>query len=142
MLLAGAARRASQAGDPVKLNSLTGMIGMPTQQFGGILVRSLINSNIKIGGQVQINQADIQQAVGEAAGTIVGPTGELIRSVTLADTTADGVYVVLAIDYEGDTRGEPWYMDLRCSTAGQALQLSALGHYPNPYSISGGKNGL
>ena len=37
------------------------MIGMPTQEIGGIMVRSLINPAIKVGGQVQINQADIQQ---------------------------------------------------------------------------------
>ena len=32
----------------------------------------------------------------------------------LAPLAADGLYTVLKIDLYGDTRGNPWYMDLGC----------------------------
>ena len=34
-----------------------------------------------------------------------------------ADTTADGFYRVLVVEYEGDTRGNPWYSNLICLAA-------------------------
>ena len=37
-----------------------------------------------------------------------------------ASIAADGVYIVSAIDYTGDTRGQPWYMDLMCIARGSA----------------------
>ena len=126
----------SLPGGPVKLNSLTGMIGMPTQEIGGILARSLINPNIKIGGQVEINQASITQALGQ----IDPVTGQLqyqngASNPFLPDITADGVYVVFAMDIIGDTRGDPWYMDIRCSKASQVAGLAPLGNFPKPNSI-------
>ena len=51
----------SLPGGPVVLNSTTGMVGMPTQEIGGIMVRSLINPAIKVNGLIKINQADIQR---------------------------------------------------------------------------------
>ena len=95
-------------GQTVVLNSRTGMIGMPTQDIGGIMVRSLINSNINVGGLIQINQGSIQ---GYQIPTTA--TGDLVPEQTqVAKTSADGIYQVYQIDYEGDTRGTPWYMDL------------------------------
>lgn len=35
-----------------------------------------------------------------------------------ASITTDGVYIVKAIDYTGDTRGQAWYMDLMCFARG------------------------
>ena len=102
-------------GQTVVLNSRTGMIGMPTQDIGGIMVRSLINSNINVGGLIQINQGSIQ-------GYQIPTTaeGDLVPEQTqIAKTSADGIYQVYQIDYEGDTRGTPWYMDIACLTKQQ-----------------------
>lgn len=48
-------------------------------------------------------------------------------NITLSGTTAqpasiatDGVYVVKGIMYTGDTRGQPWYMDMMCEARGAA----------------------
>ena len=49
-------------GQAVQINSQTGMIGTPVATDGGIVVRCYINSNIKIGQLIQINQAEINQS--------------------------------------------------------------------------------
>jgi hypothetical protein len=77
----------------VMLNSNTGLIGMPTQEIGGVMCRSLINPNIVwAGGLVQINQGDVQ---GLLRG--VQPTGESNTSIkTLVGQIAtDGLFRVL-----------------------------------------------
>ena len=61
-------------GGAVVLNSKTGMVGMPTQEIGGIMVRSLINTKIRCGGQIKIDQKDIQQLVQQT-----GAEGDLTR---------------------------------------------------------------
>jgi hypothetical protein len=91
------------------LNTHTGLIGMPTQEIGGIMARALINPNIKIYSSVNIDQALIQGGQYEnVAGSV-----EASR-MTMPYVAADGVYKVLGIAYEGDSRGNPWYMDMTC----------------------------
>lgn len=85
-------------GDAVVLNAQTGMIGVPTQEQDAIVVRCLINPSLKPGGKIQINNKDILEAK--------QPFNYLGTLPTVAN---DGFYKILAIDYEGDTRGEPWY---------------------------------
>ena len=103
-------------GGTVVLNAHTGMIGMPTQQIGGIMVRSLINPAIQVQGLIQINEGDIQRM--ELPTDRTGHNDTFQGMVDLAGISADGIYKVYQIDVEGDTRGAPWYMDI------QALQLS------------------
>jgi len=121
-------------GAPVKLNSETGMVGMPTQEIGGIMVRSLINPKIQINGLVQINQADIQKL--PLTPIIYDGNGNAIyapQSVDLAQIAADGIYRVYKIEYDGDTRGEPWYMDMACLKQGQNTSQSlATPGFSNP----------
>ncbi|MBS0057120.1 hypothetical protein KEM40_16990 [Yersinia sp. Marseille-Q3913] len=35
-----------------------------------------------------------------------------------ASIATDGVYIVRGISYTGDTRGNPWYMDMMCEARG------------------------
>ncbi len=108
----------SLPGGPVVLNSTTGMVGMPTQEIGGIMVRSLINPAIKVSGLIQINQADIQrQLLPTTKQGTVNPT--FTSSLDFAQIATDGVYKVFQIDVEGDTRGMPWYMDIAALKNGQ-----------------------
>ncbi len=123
--------------EAIVLNSDTGLIGMPQQTMGaGVNVRCLINPNIRLKGLVQIDQAsvyrtslsadEIKSLPGRAS---EGNTnGNLSVNGTLqqpASIAADGVYIVSAIDYTGDTRGQPWYMDLMCIARGSADLQSA-----------------
>lgn len=124
--------------DAIVLNSDTGLIGMPQQTMGGgVNVRCLINPNIAINGLVQIDQASVYRASLSSDEVKALPSrasesntnGNLTVNGTLqqpASIAADGVYIVSAIDYTGDTRGQPWYMDLMCIARGSAdLQNSS-----------------
>ncbi|MDU6434810.1 MAG: hypothetical protein E6556_18975 [Pantoea sp.] len=122
--------------EAVVLNSQTGLIGMPQQTMGaGVNVRCLINPNIRLNGLVQIDQASVYRASlsadeikalpGRASEETVN--GNLSVNGTLqqpASIAADGLYIVKSIDYNGDTRGQPWYMDMMCFARGSADLLS------------------
>src|SRR5664280_637345 len=95
-------------GGPVILNTQTGLVGMPTQEIGGIMARALINPQIKIYTSVQIAQSLVQSA--QIPNEFDAPP----RQNQLPSVAADGAYKVLGISYEGDSRGNPWYMDLTC----------------------------
>ena len=107
-----------QVQEAIVLNSDTGLIGMPQQTMGGgVNVRCLINPNIKINGLVQIDQASIYRValgnneIASAPGRFreqADDNGNLVVNGTLqnpASIAADGVYIVKAIDYTGETRG-------------------------------------
>lgn len=112
----------------VVLNANTGLIGMPRQTMGnGVNVRCLINPNIKLGGLVTLDQASVYRASlsNDVIATSPGALSETASDGNLyvdgipgqsqpASINTDGDYIVGAIDYTGDTRGQKWYMDLLC----------------------------
>jgi hypothetical protein len=133
----------------IVLNSSTGLISMPQQTMGGgVNVKCLINPNIRISGLIQLDQAsiiraelsktDIQQvpennqpiryATGsDGNGNVIvgtpaqGGSGNLLPPLSQpASIATDGVYMVQGISYTGDTRGQPWYMELMCAARGSA----------------------
>lgn len=116
--------------EAIVLNSDTGLIGMPQQTMGaGVNVRCLINPNIRINGLIQLDQAsvyrtalgnnEIAQSPGRIAETDENGNKVLTGTTSQAASIAtDGVYIVKAIDYTGDTRGQAWYMDLMCFARG------------------------
>ncbi|CAB4149476.1 hypothetical protein UFOVP558_2 [uncultured Caudovirales phage] len=94
-------------GERVVLTSKTGMIGTPQQTNEGVNVKCLLNPMIKIATRVQIDNKSIERykinlAVPNSPANIPAPL------------TADGVYYVLVIEHEGDTRGVPWYSTMIC----------------------------
>jgi hypothetical protein len=94
-------------GERVVLTSKTGMIGTPQQTNEGVNVKCLLNPNIKIGNRIQIDNKSIERykinlAVPNSAANIPAPL------------TADGVYYVLVIEHQGDTRGVEWYSSMIC----------------------------
>lgn len=122
--------------DPVILNSNCGLVGMPQQRLnGGVNVRTLINPNIRMNGQIQINEAEVYRAEmpSSAINMNIGPDGHVLpiiekkvgdrmvldgTPVRAGSIAADGVYVVRGILYRGDTRGQNWYMDMACEAVG------------------------
>lgn len=93
------------AGEAVVLNSATGMIGTPEMTLQGLTVRSLLNSRIKSGGQIKIDNASIAslQLNIPYAGIDVAP-----------GTDADGAYTSRVVQHVGDTRGLEWYTSMIC----------------------------
>jgi hypothetical protein len=101
-------------GSPVVLNSQTGLVGMPTLEIGGLWARCLINPAIRVGGQIKIDQA----SVNPLEVPTVAQTGKPATGI-YPSAAADGIYTVFQIDYDADTRGLPWYMDLHCQRPGE-----------------------
>lgn len=122
--------------EAIVLNSRTGLIGMPQQTMGaGVNLRCLINPNIRLNGLVQIDQASVYRTSlsADEVKALTGrareenANGNLSVNGTLqqpASIAADGLYIVKSIDYNGDTRGQPWYMDMMCFARGSADLLS------------------
>lgn len=114
----------------VVLNRQTGMIGVPIQAKENVIIKCLINRDIYLHGLVQIKSgkppqktyiSKAQQAEeakkAEATTSKSGAAGELQpteQAQRPAAIASDGVYIVKAIRYTGDTRGSIWYMDLTC----------------------------
>ena len=122
--------------DAIELNSTTGLIGMPQQTIGnGINVRSLINPNIRVNGLIHLNQASVYRAqlgsndiaMAEGRISVQNQNGNITLNGTTsqpASIATDGVYKVVGIMYTGDTRGQPWYMDMMCMARGAADMIS------------------
>ena len=97
------------------LNSQTGLIGMPTLCPDGIYARTLINPQMHVDGNVQIDQSLIQgylPTLGVGGIPLPGQVPAGSDPGTVASIAADGMYRIVKIDTEADTRGQPWYMDL------------------------------
>lgn len=95
----------------VVLNSATGMINWPEQTANGIHVRSLLNSNLKIGRVIQIDNKSILNF----QFPLDVPSQPNLALVPRTD--ADGYYVVWFAEHTGDTRGNEWYTDVICLRA-------------------------
>jgi hypothetical protein len=95
--------------DPVVINSQSGMVGMPEATQNGIEVKCLLNPMIRIGRRIQIDNKTVNintRTVKEQG----FPTYSGIEFY--ADEAVDGLYRVCVHEYEGDTRGTPWYSTL------------------------------
>lgn len=107
-------------GEIVVLTSKTGVIGTPQQTNEGVNLTCLINPTIKVSGLVRLDNASINQL--KLNLQIPGSpsnAGALLN--------ADGTYYVLVCEYEGDTRGIPWYCHLTTlSVAVSANPLNAV----------------
>lgn len=94
-------------GEVVVLNSQTGLIGIPETTQNGVMATALLNPLLRIGGRVKINNHDINQTV------VTNVALQALDGMKFfASTQADGIYRISEIDYEGDTRGNPWYCRL------------------------------
>lgn len=89
------------------LTSKTGLIGSPQQTTWGVNMKCLLNPNLKVGGRVQINNASVQGLKIDLA--VAGSPANIP-----APLTADGVYYLFCVEYQGDSRGVEWYSNLIC----------------------------
>lgn len=94
-------------GEAFVLNAQSGLIGTPTQTTGGIEITSLLNAQIKAGGQVRIDNASL--ATETIRKQLSVQTPQLV-----AGTDRDGSYKALLVEHSGDTRGQEWYTRMIC----------------------------
>lgn len=102
----------------IVLNSKSGLVGTPEQTNDGIKARCLLNPLVMIGGKVQINEADVARAA-------LPDTTKDSPVNTPATVAKDGIYRVLKVDFNGDTRGNDWYSDLICLDVDAALPAAS-----------------
>ena len=95
-------------GPVVQVNSQTGMVSIPEQTQGGIRVKVLINPEIRVGGRIQLSNDDINQQ------QISVSKDGIAQNAYIPKLNAQGLYRVVVMDDEGDTRGQEWYSDLTC----------------------------
>lgn len=125
-------------GDIIPVNSQTGMIGMPETTQDGVTVTTLLNPKITVGQRLKINNADVNTTTVQAGGFPQYNTLQLF-----ADTSADGIYRVLVIEYQGDTRGNAWYSKMVCLAVNPNVQpvisvlARGIGADPQPASPPG-----
>ena len=90
-----------------ELNPLTGLIGAPTQTEDGVSGRCLINPGIKLNTKIYINSKLVELMAIEK--TDWGATEAI-------PPNRDGVYRIVRLVYEGDTHGDPWYVNFDAVT--------------------------
>lgn len=81
----------------VALNADTGLIGDPSQTDDGVSAQCLINPSMKLNTLVHIDSSAIATKALQNAESVV------------SSFSANGVYRIIKLTYEGDTHGDPWY---------------------------------
>jgi len=108
------------SGSAFTLNANTGLIGRPVETEGGIIVTALINPQYAQNKQLIISQKSINRAPWQQN------TDSLNNQTVLG--TDDGTYVILAIEWRGDTRGNEYYATMTCRGVSGSDPNSAV-HY-------------
>lgn len=93
---------------PYVLNSETGMISRPWQDFDGIHVKTLLIPTIQYESVIKIDQKSVTQSAPDQS-----IRAEAVNQM-LPTIAADGLYRVLYVERRGDTHSNEWYNDLTC----------------------------
>lgn len=95
-------------GEIVAINAQTGMVGIPAATTQGIELKCLLNSKIKPGTRIKLNNADLTTTTNKSAFGF--PAYSDIESAFIANTSTDGTYLALVVEHEGDNRdpGAAW----------------------------------
>jgi hypothetical protein len=115
--------------EAVEINRTSGMIGLPTIAPDGIYVRTLLNPLLRVNGLVKLNNASVQNIrMTPQIGGVADPGfGTISSAAKQGPEDGDGLYVVLAIDYLGDTFGNDWYSDICCISSAQGGTAASVG---------------
>lgn len=113
------------------LRADTGLIGMPVETTNGIIIRCLIDPTLEVDQEVTLDPSTIQRAIAAPDIKFDIEKGYLDSLNTMA-----GNYKIVALDWEGDTRGQEWYATLTCIGRGGSVPASQLGNLgPNDISV-------
>lgn len=118
-------RRGYLPGEAIKLNTETGLIGVPEATIEGIMVKCLLNPKIKVGHRVQIDNKLINTLSPIKSLETGGFPTFRSQPTFPARASEDGIYRVLVVEHSGDNRGSEqsdWFSNLTCL----ALDASAV----------------
>ncbi len=100
-------------GTIVELTAQTGLIGRVEVTQDGVMAICLLNPRIVVGGLVKINNSAINQILNQDPNAVgIAPYNQWAGVQLFADVAGNGLYRVFVIEYEGDTRGTPFYCRL------------------------------
>ena len=108
-------------GEPVDINVGTGLVGLPEQTDGGIKVKCLLNSKIRIGGRVRLNNSELVQLLQANKDAAPIAYNQWAGFQFVAGLSDDGMYRAFAVEHEGDTRGNSWYTNLVCLAVNETV---------------------
>jgi hypothetical protein len=74
----------------------------------------LLNSRIRIGGLVQLNNSEITQLMQQNPDAAPIRFNQWASFQPLAALSPDGHYRAYVVEHEGDSRGQAWYTNIIC----------------------------
>ena len=109
------------AGTAVELNPTTGLIGAANQTDDGVSGQCLINPSIKLNTLIHIGASLV--------------TGQMISQGDTGYTSVSsaGIYRIVKLTYEGDTRGDSWYCNFEAITQSGAKPDGLTDGATNPW---------
>lgn len=108
-------------GEAVEINAGTGLIGVPEQTDGGIRIKCLLNSKIRIGGRVKLNNEELVQILQSNSNAAPIAYNQWAGFQFIAGLSPDGMYRAFTVEHEGDTRGQSWYTNLICLAVNETV---------------------
>lgn len=106
-------------GEAVVINVATGLIGVPEQTDSGIRVRCLLNSKIRIGGRIKLNNDEISRLYQQNPEMAPIPANQWTGFQLVAGLSDKGFYRTFVVEHDGDTRGNEWTTTLTCLTVNE-----------------------
>jgi hypothetical protein len=100
------AEEGQRKGSAIAIGPETGLVGIPEATDNGVVVKTLLNPNLAIGGTVKIKSDLIVQT------TTLNHFRPDLGYVAVSST--EDLYRVMSIEHTGDTRGQEWYSDIVC----------------------------
>lgn len=106
------------------LTADTGMIGMPQLTSEGLIVKCLLNPKLKRMDRIQIDLTNLQSENYDIAYS--GQEVDQPYKTPKLATNAKGIFVIQAIEHNGDTRGDEWYTSMVCTALGAVVPKSGI----------------
>ena len=107
--------------EAIKLTSETGLLSAPERTDKGIVVRCLMNPDIVPNGKVWLDNNNIKNRVLRQRLQKAGKPHKPTPPKSLVHVDPDGVYKVIKVDHEGDTRTNEWFSKVVCIGLGKAI---------------------
>lgn len=106
------------------LTPTTGLVGMPELTSEGLNVKCLLNPKLKRMGRVQVDMTNLITQQYDIAYKVEGK--DQVHKNPKTATNAEGIFVIQAIEHNGDTRGDEWYTTMVCTAVGAAVPKSGI----------------
>jgi hypothetical protein len=113
-----------QPGEIINLSQFSGVIGIPELTNEGLKLKCLLNPGFIVGNAIRLDNSLINQIAFADGNQLAANGGVLYNTIAeialYATTGRDGLYRIYAVDFEGDTWGQPWYANLTCLAINEA----------------------